>query len=391
LRGELLAIQAVAKYGLGVWPETASAGLDALRILPRGSYWWCRAAERLIHALPQCGDIANYLQLAQEVCKVEPTPEATPALIGALANLYYIANVATNSDLAGPIWEAIERLQRGGVAEEPRSKGLALMWQGGVMLSMDRTLDRTRKVLDRAFNVFVEGQVHHELCMAGMLCGHVRRALGDIEVGVKFTRDALALAEKIEDGYQTANSCLHLAELLIERHDAAAFDEAEKLAKRVLDASVGRLYEASAWRVLAEVASFRKNPTLALEHAKRAVDIAGELGGLYIYQYAACLIRALLANGCAEEAKALATMRLESFMTWKGRGFFEVPFLLATAEALFAAGDAAGGEKVLRQAVQEVELRALDIMDEPTRRKYYVKKENARVLGLAREKLGETR
>ncbi|WP_437721973.1 serine/threonine-protein kinase [Sorangium sp. So ce861] len=382
-RGELLAIQAVAKYGLGVWPESASAGLAALGLLPRGSYWWCRTAERLIHALPQVGDIPSFMRLAEDVCRVEPTAEVTSALVCALANLNYVLTVLFRGELTRECEAALARLERGGL-EEPRSKGTALQWRAAVDVCTGSDPCRALRLAEQASDVLSQGKVQHELCMSSVMHGLALRALGDIAAGEETMRAALAVAERIQDGYQLANTRLYLGEMLLERVDAAAFDEAEQLARDVLDASVGALYEASARRVLAEVALFRRDPVLAHAHAERSVEIAGELGGLYTYQYVTSQLRALLANGRVAEARDIARSRLESFKQWEGGGYLEVPFRLAAAEALCAGGDRAAAEAALRETLRQIELRAANIPEEAARGRYLARRENVRAFTLAR-------
>ncbi|HVK69428.1 MAG TPA: AAA family ATPase, partial [Polyangium sp.] len=385
LRGELLAILALAKYGLGVWRESTSAGLDALSMLPRGSFWWCRTAERLVHALPQVGTFDAFFKLAEEVCQVEPAPEALPAFVCATANLLYVATAIFPSTLGEVRRKTLARLEPLDALEEPRSRGVALMWHSLSTLYVEPCLERIRARAGRAVEVLAEGKVFHELCMAHVLHGLAAREMGDLDAAEASTREALSLAARIQDGYQTANAAFYLSEALLERDDPSAFEESESLARRALDAPVGAFYEAACFRVLAEIALFRGQTSLAEAHARRAVTAVGDTGSMLMYWHAATHLRALVACGRVDEARATVDKRLPSFLALDGAGYFDVPFRLAVAETWFAAGDAAAGKDALHEVLRQIEVRAEHIHDGVTRSLYLARKDNVRAFAHARE------
>ncbi|MDI1448983.1 serine/threonine-protein kinase [Polyangium sp. 6x1] len=385
LRGELFAILSLAKYGIGVWAESTSLGLEALSTLPKGSFWWCRTAERMIHALPQIGALAPFLALAEEVCQVEPHPEALSAFVAATGNLLYIATALFPVTLVDIRRKTLARLAEQTALDEPRARGLSLMWSAWAAAYVEPSLERNRALAARAVEVLAEGNVFHELCLAHVLCGLAEREIGDIDAAEVSTRKALSIAERIQDGYQIANAAFYLSETLLEWNDPSRLEESESNARRALDAHVGAFYEAASFRVLAEIALSRGQTSLAEKHARRAVDAVGDTGGMLLYWHAATHLRALLACGRVGEALAAVEKRLPSFLALDGAGYFDVPFRLAVAETFFAAGARAAGEDALCETLRQIELRAEHVHDAAARSLYLARKDNVRAFALARE------
>ncbi|TKD05313.1 serine/threonine-protein kinase PknK [Polyangium fumosum] len=385
LRGELFAILALAKYGLGLWQASTAAGREALSMLPQGSFWWCRTAERMIHALPQVGAFDAFFKLAEEVCQVEPAPEALPPFVCATAILHSVSTALFPSTLGEVRRKTRARLEHFDALEEPRSRGIARLWLSLAAMYVEPCLTQIRARIESAMEVLAEGKVFHELCLAHVLHGLAARELGDLDVAEASTRKALALAERIQDGYQTANAAFYLSEALLERDDPSALEESESLARRALDAPVGAFYEAACFRVLAEIALVRGQTSLAEAHARRAVDAVGDTGGMLMYWHAATHLRALVACGRVDEALATVDKRLPSFLALDGAGYLDVPFRLAVAETWDAAGDAAAAKDALREALRHIEVRAEHIHDDRTRSLYLARKDNVRAFAHARE------
>ncbi|MDI3282151.1 serine/threonine-protein kinase [Polyangium sp. 15x6] len=385
LRGELLAVLAVARFGLGVWPESTSPGLEALSILPKGSTWWCRTAERMIHALPQMGATEPFFELAEDVCRVEPLPDALPAFVCATGNLLYIATALFPVTLVEVRRKTLARLRQLPALDEPRARGLALMWQACAAMYVEPCLEQNRALAAQGVEVLAEGNVFHDLCMAHVLHGIAAREMGDKDAAEASTRRALSIAERIQDGYQIANAVFYLSETLLEWSGPSRLDESEAFARRALDAHVGAFYEAASFRVLAEIALSRGEASLAEAHARRAVTAVGDTGGLLVYWHEGTHLRTLLACGRVDEALATVEKRLPSFLALDGSGYFDVPFRLAVAETFFAAGDPAAGRDALRETRRQIELRAENIHDVTSRSRYLEKKDNLRAFALARE------
>lgn len=385
LRGELLAIHAVAKYGLGVWPEAAEAGLRALALLPEGSFWWCRTAERMIHALPQVGDTEHFIELARDTSRVEPTEGSWGVLCCALANLFAILSLMGPRELLPACRDALAKAEACVAPSDLVSRGTALKWRAITMATTEPRPFTAFKLAAQAARVLSRGQVYHELCMACVFEGVTRRALGDLAGAEEKCRAGLAIAEKIQYTYQIANARLHLAEALVERADDAAMAEAEELARCVVSANVGLLYKASAWRVLADVALHFGQREIACEAGRKSVDLAGDISGVLYFQYAATFLRALVESHRIDEAMALVTRGMETLARFEGGGHMEIPFRLAAAETFFAAGDQESAKDALRVTLRRLDLRLEDIEGAEARERYLAKRENVRVFALSRE------
>jgi hypothetical protein len=101
--------------------------------------------------------------------------------------------------------------------------------------------------------------------------------------------------------------------------------------------------------------------------------------------YQALLLRALIAQGRSAEAADVAREGLGLLKTLGGAGFSEVPFRVAAAEALHAAHDIEAARRALKEALEQIEIRASTIPDAAWKEQFLTRRpENIRASELAR-------
>jgi hypothetical protein len=97
------------------------------------------------------------------------------------------------------------------------------------------------------------------------------------------------------------------------------------------------------------------------------------------------LARALRSQGRLEEGAAVAREGLALLAKLGDTGFSEVPFRVAAAEVLHAAGELAQGRRELEVALEQIALRADRIPDPALKERYLTgRPENRRAYELAR-------
>ena len=382
--GTLHSIQSVALYGLGNWPRCASVGLSALELLPSGSVWWCRAAEKLFHVLPQVQESQRAEALSDEILRTEPTPEARSAYVYALCYLVGAFSLIGMRDKARSCLELVNRIGSEIFDTDLYARGTTLLWHGYFVSVLEPDPYLACSLAEQSACAFAEGQVLHELTISRNVVGRVRLELGDAAGAEESSRSALSLAERLGDGYMIANGRFYLAYALAESPEPAKLDEAMLLAQRVLEANVSQSYQSCAYWAFAKVALMRGEWATAEAEARRAREETG-YSPAYTLAMSTCLLRALMGQGRAEEAAAIAREGLDRLSHLGGAGFSEVPFRAAAAEAFFQAGEREDAEASLREALRQIDLRASRIPDAAVRDSYlHRNKDNHRAAELAR-------
>ena len=387
--GVLRSIQAVALYGLGDWPRCASVGLSALELLPSGSVWWCRAAEKLFHVLPQVQESQRAEALSDEILRTEPAPEARSAYVYALCSLVGGFTLIGRRDRARSCLELVDGIGSASFDTDLYARGTALMWHSYSVMVLEPDPYLACSLAEQSARAFAEGQVLHQLCLVRTLVGFERMELGDAAGAEESTRSALSVAERLGDGYMLTNARFYLAYVLTESPDPAKLDEAKHLAQRVLEANISVSYQSCAYWAFANLALMRGQWATAEAEARRARERSA-FSPIYVIAASTCLLRGLMGQGRVEEAVAVAREELDRLSRLEGAGFSEVPFRAAAAEALFQAGEREDAEESLREALHQIDLRASRIPDAAVKDSYlHRNKDNRRVFELARAWFGE--
>ncbi|AKT37180.1 serine/threonine-protein kinase PknK [Chondromyces crocatus] len=368
-RGVLSSIQSIALYKLGEWARCSETGLEALDLLPRGSLWWCRTAERLLHVLAQLDRIDRANLLTDEILATTPETDARAAYVYALCTLI---GSLTLVGARGKAESCIALLEKNGHTlfdTDLRARGMALCWHSYFLAVLGAEPWRACVLAEESARVFAEGKVPYQLALAGALVGFMRLELGDLEGAEQSGRSALAGAEQLGDGYMLVNARFYLAHTLSERSEPALLDEAVALAQRVLDAEISASYDGCAHWIFAEVALAREQWPVA-EVEARPTHALFETLPSYRVALSRCLLRSLIGQGRVEEAANIAREDLERIDRLGGGGFAEILFRAAAAEALLLAGDVDRARDTLGHAVRELERCASSIPDALAKERY---------------------
>lgn len=244
-----------------------------------------------------------------------------------------------------------------------------MLWNAFFVSALDADPYRAWSLAEQGVAAFAEARAPHHLSLVRTLAGFVQVELADVDGAERSCREALAVAERIGDGYATLNAWFYLAYALVERPSPERLAEAEDLATRVLNSSTSISYDLCSRWTLTKVAIERGQWAAAETMARAARALAHETP-IYRLAITACLIEALTGLGRAEEAAALAQGDLEQLEQLGSAGFAEIPFRAAAAEASLRIGDQESARVGLKRAVREIELRASRIPDDGVRDAY---------------------
>ena len=380
--GTLRALQSVASFIALRWEKTVEAGNEALDLLPRGSLWWCKVAQCLFNVY--LGQREQFEELMQTFAQIEPATEARAAYACAAAYLVGMLGLMGGREPA-KLWRP--RLRAIG-ALLPEQDAYAHGWIYNASSWFVRSLEpnpflaltmarETARAFERARHTAF-------LSMGKTILGLCYADLADFDEAERSVRHGVALAEEARDPYQAANARAYLAAVLTNRGSPRDREEIERLSGAILDTNISLAYAGVAHMCLGSTAMARGDAAGAERHAREAGErIAMLLPHRPWYQ--ALLLRALIAQGRSAEAADVAREGLGLLKTLGGAGFSEVPFRVAAAEALHAAHDIEAARRALKEALEQIEIRASTIPDAAWKEQFLTRRpENIRASELAR-------
>jgi hypothetical protein len=382
--GVLRGVECSAYYSMGLWPQCAEAGREALELLPRGSAFWCATVERLMQVLPNIGALERYQQLADEMFRVVPATDARTAYLGALTTQLMGYALAGAREQGQTCVDFIDRLLLDGDGYELSARASAKLWRAVFIVILGTDLTHALSLAQQAERDFSDSQVMYRLSLAHTVQAFIWWSLGDLEASERAARKGRDIARQIRDDYHTALADWYLGLALSDQETPEKLAEAEQCARATQELNPSPMFEATSQNLSARVAVARGDWAQAERDGRKAR--AGMTAMIpYALFASAHLVESLTRQGRSAEAAAIAKEDLDVLAAQHGPLYSEVPFRVAAAEALFEAGEHAAGESVLREALRQVELRAGKIADPVLRARFLERRtENRRALELAR-------
>jgi tetratricopeptide (TPR) repeat protein len=382
--GALRAFESLALIGLAKWAQAAEMGADALALLPRGTLWWCKLAEKLFNVFPFIGQSQRFERLVRDFAEIKPEPGALSAYVCADGYQMMMFSFLGARDEVGRCLARIRSFGASVLEKDEYARGCFSLFYGWSVNSLEPDPFLAMSLGEESVRDFVRTQLPRGVCQAKALLGSARAALGDFLGGEKDLRESQAIAEDARDVFFRVNAQAYLIVVLIDAGIVIHFDEIERLAIVVRDANLHVGYVAVAHIALAYAWLARGRAVEAEAEARTSLDLFA-VSPPYRLMSRVVLIRALRAQGRAEEAAALAREGLDALAKLGGTGWTEVPFRIAAAETLHEAGDFDGARASLREALRQIELRAGKIPDSLWRERYLtLRPENIRASELSR-------
>jgi serine/threonine protein kinase/tetratricopeptide (TPR) repeat protein len=388
--GVLRAIQSLASFGTGEWIRAAETGAEALALLPRGSLWWCKIAEPLFNVFPLIGQLDRFQRLVHDFAETEPAPEATPAYVCADSYQLMMFSVLGSRDGCRGCLERIHRFGAAALQRDTHASATFNVYHGWFVYTLEPDPYLALSLGEESVRGFMQTRDPRGRALAKSLVGISAAALGGFTEGEESLRESLARGEELRDAFLTVNAQSYLIVVLTESEDPTRLAEVEAMARSVRDANLNVGYVAIAHMSLGLASLARGDAAQAEVELRRSLELFAVVPP-YSLMGRRAFIRFLGAQGRTREAAEAAQEGLDVLKKLGGAGWTEVPFRVAAAEALRAAGSIDAGRGALKEALQQIELRASRITDPVWRERYLTQRpENVRALELAREWLQES-
>jgi eukaryotic-like serine/threonine-protein kinase len=382
------ALQAAISFWMEDFAQSYAVSGELLPMPATGSVPWTRMMGGLILACAQNGRQSTVAELAPRLLA---PPEEPAALTSHLETACILACMTT---WYGQRYEAVallERMEAAG-ANLPAQHGATRGWMACARGYFDYFLEprpwRCRAHAEVATRELHPASAERGPATARALLGLALAGLGDRPGALQALREGVSEARRAGQAHASTWLQMHLALVLAGSPEPAHQEEARQLALGTLEAeAVNLLHMGLAHLALAKVLAAGGSQPEAEAQARRACEL---LGVFVPHQLAArvSLCSTLAAQGRVAEAKAEAEAAVRLLERMGGCGAVSVGVYLALAEACLALGEAVG-EDVLHVALQCLRLRAEDVPEAERERFLRQVPEHARVLELARQRLGE--
>lgn len=386
VRGELLAVSALAAYRLGKLADCLRQGSEAIAFLPAGGNRWAQLMYALLSGSMMMGRQAQFAALAERFTSTSPLADARASYVETSGVLL------TNLCLFGQrsaAREQIERL-RATVSDVIESQAGARAWyyfaQNRLAALLLGEPWASWQYAEEAVSAVAKTANPRWMSIMQVDAALAERELGSPHFESKL-RAALELLYTIRKEIAPGYAAVGAAVALSSRREHA--EECALLARSVLDRNQGNAYFAGmAHLTLAQIsatAGDARAAELEAQAALSAFQTMPPMQGIVT----AVLCRALLAQGRPSDARAAAEAGLAQLTAQHGAGFHDLGLRLAAIEVFDAASDRERGDEQLKVATEVLQTRALGIPDLEWRRRYLeCVPEHSRLLALARERLG---
>jgi len=385
----LRALEATIAFWREDFERSFAAGSEILPSLAAGSAPWSRVISGLLLAGAQSGRHGEVARLGQHLLNTTPDAHAAPLYIEAAC---FLSAMNTWSGQRAPAAFALERIQAvtAGLAVPNR---VAQGWTESALGYFDHFLaNRPWRCLTHARvseRMFREAGSDLNETAAQALMGLALEALGEGVPAIEVLRKALTVCQQGGHRYAAAGTRMHLVLVLSSSSEPGHQEEAGLLARQILETEKNNLlHQGVAHVALAKVALFQGDLSAAETQARRACELLAVLIPFHLIASRSLCV-ALLAQGRAEEAQAVAERGVQGLEQLGGEGSGAVGMWLSLAEACLAQGKTVEAEKALRQARHSLSVRARDVTDPEALERFLSRvPENARTRELVRQRWG---
>jgi tetratricopeptide (TPR) repeat protein len=383
---QLRALQSVVLFWGNDLAGFSALGYEVLPELEAGSLSWCRLMSALVPTSAFTGGAEKTAMLNALLLRATPAPDAVTLYVEDLTAVYIVG-----------LWQGapgletcFQRLMEVGIPFQERDatiRGWLRFAQSFRML--DSQPWQAFLLAEQSLEDFQEAVGAHRVGALTLL-GMLQSVLGNRQEAVALLRESIMTGQRGKQQFSTSYAHLIFNLVLASSPEQSLREIAEESARRWLaTAECNFLGLGVTHYVLAQAAAGRGELAEAEAHARQAQELL-ETVPTYRLLASMSLSASLLARGRLPEAREVAE-RSARELERPGDSFIlnTVAVRLALVEACFAQGDTAAGEQALRQAVQDVRVRAGDIQDDAVRHRFLEQvPENARVLALARQRWG---
>ena len=373
-RGALYALQTAAWFWRNDLEKAFRAGSEALTLLTPSTTHWFLAMCYATTSAAALGKQAAVSELAVQFGTVPPTTDARGRYIEAAAALTVMLGLVGDREMA-ELFRSHSLEVGGPVADEdPYIGGWMHYPLGRHANALQPTPWAAVEHFQKAAAAFqAVGDRRMAACALGDL-GFALARLGDAQQGEVRVREAVHLAQRLDEPSTLTWVHISLAFLRAERrHEEAAQQEAEQLAKGILSATgEGSYYRGAAYCVLAAVHCAAGSLVQAEAFAHQAIAILRATQSSAPLAFIA-LGRVLIAAGRADDAVRFASEGVALVDSLGGSGGSEVPLRLVHLQALKLQGNAEQVKHAQAVLDHQLQIRAAQIPNPERRDSFLVR------------------
>jgi hypothetical protein len=338
--GALAALEGFAAILRVDWETARRASAEADALLPPGNVYWCHAQRTVARIRAFLDDHPALVACIERFLAVTPGPEAR---IVYTDTAIFMASSSTQVGfpaLGRALLARSEAVMGDELLRYPALEAWLLVIHCTLRRHTDDALAAQLALMTRAFRLYDEaGASTVVLHIARNVHAELLGRAGRLDEGEAALRAGMREAARGAPGFVVAHTRLALANVLCARGALDQAEEAERLARELLERpGLSAGYQAMARDVLAQTCAARGD-LAAAEHEARAAIALSPHTPVRRWLMAAHLAQALGAQGRAVEALDAARSAVaEMDRAGTGGGYAELPLLVAAAEAAKGAG-----------------------------------------------------
>lgn len=368
-RGSFLSLQCSARFWRNELESALRAGCDAIGLLSEESLHWLRAISISTACAAALGRTSLASELSAQFGSIVPSDEIIGSYVESNSILLAMQGMIGDRRMAEVYLHQVQRTGESLAQNDPYIRAWmnygigrhnhALLPKPYKAIQCFRTAASTFRLIgDRRMTVVALGDLAYAVARAG--------AAAEAET---YLREALSIAQRLDEPITTVWGQLFLGLVLAEKHDSQAQKEAEQTALSVLK-SIGETsyYAAFAFAALAAYQLAAQNVTQAEQFARQALTILKPLRSSAPLGYIA-LARVLLTSDRVQEAVSVLEEGIALIDALDGCGGSELPLRLLFVDALHTIGDPRE-EQARHQLLLQLQKREEDIPDPAVRASY---------------------
>jgi predicted Ser/Thr protein kinase len=385
VRGVLRAIDASAHFAINVFDDILASAFEAMTLVQPGTWAFCESAGiAIVTAVTgaSASERDRVPGLIAMVMQIEPHPDATRTYSRMLALVLNFLSMTTPRGWLEPMVARLRAVCDRLVPSDPTASRWYL-WAASRAASLREPAPW--RALQAAEACMRDARIAGDRFIEHWLLVNLHELqwwwLGDEKAEGRL-RAQLQAAIHRKSRMLQATSAVHLARIACDTHDPVALAEGlQQMRLLAEDPHSATFIRGLAYEHWARIELHEGRAAAALAERGRAVIVFAPLRALGV---TATLTRALAAEGQVADAVRVAHEGLAVVAEFGGAGHLEVDMRLAACEAFFAAGDRERARAELREALDQIRIRAEDIEDAGWRRSYLTRNaENCRAWALA--------
>lgn len=388
LRGELLAITAIAQYRTGDLDGCIGTGREALLLLPPGGSRWARLMYSLLSGSMMMGRVEIFGELARRFMATDPLPGTQGLYLETGGVLLTNLSLFGQRELGEELVARMAGLGAETVELQPSVRAWFRFGQNRMSSLIHCDPWVSWRHAQGAFDAVMQTGNPRWISIMGLEAALAEKALGSPhwESTLRTAIDVLrSIKVEVSPGYTSVGAAAALAES--PEHAAEAVELAEGALSRNSD---NAYFAGMAQLALARVQAAAGEPVAAEVAARQALLLFGTMPPLRTAA-AAVLCRALLAQGRTEVARQAAASALAQLRALGDVAHGDLSLRLAAMDVFDAAGAQSQADAQLALALSVLQERAGRIPDPDWRRSYLENvPENVRILALGRKRLGDS-